>query len=268
MDYKIEALKMIEEGRVVFPLKDMDGNVTGVTGRHNTLKPKYITRGTGFFGNFDTERDEIIITEGVITVLTAQVYKYDNVVSFSGINPEKNFTDDVLKRIAKLNKRIILFFDNDKLGQRNAKALCAKMKEYGIDVYNYQPLYVRDMQEYIRQGLPINNILSITSKCFYTGVFSVANISVANRCYPFFKAHEENDDFDDDVLSWIENENKSIRKNMNDGYVTNVGTEVTIHIKSELNNEHNIELIKKVFGITENNKRITKVIVEETDVVF
>ncbi len=48
MNYKEEALKMIEQGRVIFPLTDMDGNITGVTGRHNTLKPKYITRGTGF----------------------------------------------------------------------------------------------------------------------------------------------------------------------------------------------------------------------------
>ena len=273
MNYKEEALKMIEQGRVVFPLTDMDGNITGVTGKLTLKKdptvPTYVVRGTGFFGNFNTERDEIIVTEGTVDVLMAQTYKYDNVIScLHAGNWKKVFTDDVLERLAKIKKKIIIFFDNDDLGQRNAKSLCEKMKEYGIDVYNYQPLYVRDMQEYIRQGLPINNILSITSKCFYTGVFSVANISVANRCYPYFKAHEENDDFDDDVLSWIKNENKSIRKNFNDGYVTNVGTEVTIHIKSELNNEHNIELIKKVFGITESNKRITKVIVEETDVVF
>lgn len=274
MNYKEEAIKMLEEGRVVFPLTDMDGNITGVTGKLTLKKdptvPTYVVRGTGFFGSIDTQKDEIIVTEGTVAALMAQTYKYDNVIScLHAANWKKVFTDDVLARLAETNKKIIIFFDNDDLGQKSAKALCAKMKEYGIDVYNYQPLYVRDMQEYIRQGLPINNILNITSKCFYTGVFSVANISVANRCYPFFKAHEENDDFDDDVISWIENENKNIRKNMNDGYVTNVGTEITIHIKPQLNNEHNIELIKKVFNITKNNKRVTKVIiVEETDMVF
>ena len=33
MNYKEEALKMIEEGRVVFPLRDIDGNITGVIGK-------------------------------------------------------------------------------------------------------------------------------------------------------------------------------------------------------------------------------------------
>ena len=37
-----------------------------------------------------------------------------------------------------MNKKFILFFDNDKMGQKSANMLCEKMKEYGIEVYNYQ----------------------------------------------------------------------------------------------------------------------------------
>ena len=158
MNYKYETLKMIEQGRVLFPLTDMDGNITGVIGRHNTLKPKYIIRGTGFFGNFNTERDEIIITEGVMDVITAQAYSYNNVVSFSCVNPEDAFNDDVLKRIAKLNKRIILFFDNDAIGQKSAKALRAKMDEYGIEVYNYQLDKAVDLIDFLKQGGSLDKI--------------------------------------------------------------------------------------------------------------
>ena len=158
MNYKEETLKMIEQGRVLFPLTDMDGNITGVMGRHNTLNPKYIIRGTGFFGNFNTERDEIIITEGVMDVITAQAYSYNNVVSFSCVNPEDAFNDDVLKRIAKLNKKIILFFDNDAIGQKSAKALRAKMDEYGIEVYNYQLENAVDLIDFLKQGGSLDKI--------------------------------------------------------------------------------------------------------------
>ncbi len=153
MNYKEEALKMIEEGRVVFPLRDIDGNITGVIGKLLFKKdpsvPTYVKRGKGFFGNFETQRNEIIITENLIGVLTAQSYKFDNVVTFSSIKPEDDFTDDVLKRISKLNKRIILFFDNDKLGQRNAKALRNKMEEYGMDVDCYLSEDTADLIDFL-----------------------------------------------------------------------------------------------------------------------
>lgn len=54
-----------------------------------------------------------------------------------------------------------------------------------------------------------------------------------------------------------------------DGYITNVGTEVTIHIKPEFNTKENIDRIKGEFGLTENNKRVTKIIIEEeTNIAF
>ena len=153
MNYKEEALKMIEEGRVVFPLRDIDGNITGVIGKLLFKKdpsvPTYVKRGKGFCGNFETQRNEIIITESLIDVLTAQSYKFDNVVTFSGIKPEDDFTDDVLKRIAKRNKKIILFLDNDELGQRNAKALRTKMEKNGIDVDCYLSEDTADLIDFL-----------------------------------------------------------------------------------------------------------------------
>ena len=82
-------------------------------------------------------------------MLTAQSYKFDNVVTFSGIKPEDDFTDDVLKRIAKRNKKIILFLDNDELGQRNAKALRTKMEKNGIDVDCYLSEDTADLIDFL-----------------------------------------------------------------------------------------------------------------------
>ena len=137
MNYKEEALKMIEEGRVVFPLRDIDGNITGVIGKLLFKKdpsvPTYVRRGKGFCGNFETQRNEIIVTESIRNVLIALAYKYDNFICAD----KDDFTNDVLKKLAKRNIKIILFLDNDELGQRNAKALRTKMEKYGIDVDCY-----------------------------------------------------------------------------------------------------------------------------------
>lgn len=149
MNYKDEAIRMLEQGREVYPLHDIDGNITGIVGRNPYLIPKYIVRGTGFFGNFNTEEDTIIITEGIMDVLIAQTQKHNNVVTFSGTVPEDNFTDDVLARIAEMNKKIIIFLDNDELGQKNAKALRAKMEQCGIDVDCYLPEDTADLMDFL-----------------------------------------------------------------------------------------------------------------------
>ncbi len=195
--------------------------------------------------------------------MTAQVYKHDNVVTLSSINPEEAFTDNFLKRIAKLNKRIILFFDNDALRQKSAKALRAKMEEYGIDVYTFQSDWATDMTEYLTLSYhSIDDIIKVSKNIFATATFAILKHS-------YYHWHRESDEFDDDVLPRLTEREKKLQHGEIDGYVTNVGTEITIHIKPELNTETNIERIKKDFGLTENNKRITKVIiVEETDIVF
>ena len=258
MNYKEEALIMLEEGRVIFPLKDMDGNVTGVTGKLLLKKdpsvPTYIVRGTGFFGSVDTERDEIIVTEGIMNVLTAQTYKYDNVICclHSG-NWKKVFTDDVLARLAEINKKIIIFFDNDELGQKNAKTLCSKMKEYGIDVYNYQSDEAADFTEFLAQGHSIETIINSTKEMFATGFFSMEGNAVQTFHYADHLGKH-------DVVSGIEDWQK--RASYNDGYVSNDGSIATIHIKPEYNNETNIEWVKRIFGLYE-KYGITEVQIEE-----
>ena len=260
MNYKEEALKMIEEGRVVFPLRDIDGNITGVIGKLLFKKdlsvPTYVKRGKGFCGNFETQRNEIIITESIRNVLIALAYKYDNFICAD----KDDFTDDVLKKLAKRNKKIILFLDNDELGQRNAKALRTKMEKYGIDVYTFQSTNgITDMSEYLRKVYnSIEDIIEVSNNIFYTGHFSIAGDRLPRE-------HREENDYDDEVLPRLSERDKRVTKGIIDGYVTNIGTKITIHIKPEFNTEGNIERIKKDFGLTENNKRVSEIIVEEVD---
>lgn len=255
MNYKEKALKMLEEGRVVFPVMDIEGNITGVIGRHNTLSPKYITCGTGFFGNFSTKQNEIIITEGITDVFMAQMYKYDNVVCPVCLNPEDCFNDNVLKTLSKINKKIILFFDNDNLGQKSAKAILDKMKKHGIDAFNYQHSGIVDMTDFLKKGYSPETLLAPVNNLFSTGIFTVNGAAAQ-------KFHDTNNNYDDDVVS-----EKDVRQlllnNDIDGYVSNIGTEVTIHIKPELKTEANIEFIKTIFGLYKKHG-VTKVTIEET----
>jgi hypothetical protein len=75
---------------------------------------------------------------------------------------------------------------------------------------------------------------------FFTGLFKLEE-DVINTAQ---KAHgsENYDDNGPDEFS------KKVFGSF-DGYVTNVGNVLTIHIKSELNTESNIKSIKKVFGL-------------------
>ena len=89
---------------------------------------------------------------------------------------------------------------------------------------------------------------------FFTGVFSINGMTVQ-------KAHSETDNYNDDVVSRLDKIGEPFCS-FSDGYVTNVGTETVIHIKPEHNTADNINYIKEIFGLTENNG-VSKVAVEE-----
>ena len=134
------------------------------------------------------------------------------------------------------------------------------MEKYGIDVYTFQSTNgIMDMSEYLRKVYnSIEDIIEVSNNIFYTGHFSIAGDRLP-------RGHREEDDFDDDVLPRLSERDKRVTKGIIDGYVTNTGTKITIHIKPEFNTEGNIERVKKDFGLTENNKRVSEVIVEEVD---
>ena len=84
---------------------------------------------------------------------------------------------------------------------------------------------------------------------FYTGIFSINGDALMIR-------HDGNNEFDDDVLSRIDDkEKKLVRRKA--GYVSNTGTIATIHIKKRHNKPDKIMYIRdqfnlhKYYGVTE-----------------
>ncbi len=90
---------------------------------------------------------------------------------------------------------------------------------------------------------------------FYTGVYGLNGRSVR-------RVHDENDAFDDDVFSWVDKKNKKLLGRTKMIYVSNIGSEATIHLKPKLNTPYNISLIKDEFGLHD-IFGVTKVNVEE-----
>ena len=84
---------------------------------------------------------------------------------------------------------------------------------------------------------------------FYTGIFSMNGDALMTL-------HDGDNEFDDDVLSRIDNrEKKLVRRRA--GYVSNTGTIATIHIKKRHNKPDKIMHIRdqfnlhKYYGVTE-----------------
>ena len=156
--YDIE--KMLLEGRVIFPIVNTKGEVCGASGRIHKNKSgqaKYINRGKGFIGNILTEEKTIIITEGNITVLLAQLQKYDNVLAYAGFD----MSDEDIAFFKEKDKNVILFFDQDECGKKAANRLAERFKNIGVNVYIFETHASIDMIEYLMQGNSIDDIIKL-----------------------------------------------------------------------------------------------------------
>ena len=71
---------------------------------------------------------------------------------------------------------------------------------------------------------------------FITGTFSLGGMTTQ-------RIHGA--EFDDDVLSWVDETDVEF---CTDGYISNVGSVVTIHIRPGYS-EHNLAFVKKMFGV-------------------
>ena len=71
---------------------------------------------------------------------------------------------------------------------------------------------------------------------FATGAFTADGLTI--------QKYHDKEPFDDDVVSRI---SETYKASFPDGYVSNIGSTVTIHIKKELNTADTIEFIKKIF---------------------
>lgn len=152
--YDVE--KMLAEGRTIFPVVDHNGQVVGAVGRSQNAQPKYRCVGKGFVGNVLTENKVIVLTEGFIDVLVAQAQKNDNVVGVVG-----EVTDEAICMFAERKKTVILFFDRDEYGKKQAAKLSERMRNAGIAVYIYETDTTIDMLQYLMQGNSVESVMRI-----------------------------------------------------------------------------------------------------------
>lgn len=153
------AAEMLLQGRTIFPMKDINGNVCGCVGRCMSLSPRNKLIGTqGFVGKLDTREDTLIFVEGALAPMQAEAGGYDNVIGVFTIDV---FTEDVLNKIKSLDKRVILFFDQDEAGRTEARELLSKMQAYEINAHMIETERAIDAQELFLRGYTVKHILNM-----------------------------------------------------------------------------------------------------------
>ena len=129
-------------GSVVFPVCDLDGNVTGMYGRKITA---YLRTGTPLHtylpgphkGVWNEEAlavsKEIILCESIIDALTFWCADFRNVTASYGVS---GFTADHRAAFQKHGtKKVLIAYDRDDAGEKAALALADELMAMGIDCY-------------------------------------------------------------------------------------------------------------------------------------
>lgn len=126
-----KGLHDIFRGRIIFPIKNIQGEVIAFGGRViDDSKPKYLNspdtvifkKGENLYG-LDMARQEIrkkgfvIITEGYLDVITAHQRGFSNTIAPLGTA----LTEAHLSRLKRFTKKAILVFDGDEAGRIAAK---------------------------------------------------------------------------------------------------------------------------------------------------
>ena len=130
--------------RIMFPIKDLYGNVVAYSGRKfdDSDAPKYINtketiifkKGNILYNYFSAleeirRKKEIIICEGFMEVIRLYSIGIKNVVALMGTS----FTNDQLEVIKKLNVNVILNLDNDDPGKLAAFQIGETLSKNGIN---------------------------------------------------------------------------------------------------------------------------------------
>ena len=151
---KVDLMKMLRDGRVLYPLTDLNGDLSGVAGwKKEPGNPVYSVWGAGFYGNVKTEKDTLIFTEGVAEVQQAQRNGYDHVIGIMAVDLDALFSEGVLKQIAEMKKNVILSFGQDNMGKEAADRLARRMRAAGIPVsiHVYQPGNPKDQLGFLNR---------------------------------------------------------------------------------------------------------------------
>ena len=151
--------EMLLEGRTIFPVVNLNGEVCGAVGRSSGLQPIYKCTAKGFIGNILTKEKVIILTEGYVDVLLSQMQRVDNVIGVVG----GDVNDETIEFFKKKHKTVILFFDQDNYGKKYAVKTAERMKNAGIGVYIFETNIAIDMQQYLMKGNSVESVIKIAN---------------------------------------------------------------------------------------------------------
>ncbi len=154
------------DGRLMFPLIDVRGRVCGFGGRilpscDTKEQPKYLNSSESdlfaksrfLYGLFQAKRairelDVAIVVEGYFDVIALHQPGFQNVVATCGTS----LSEDHLKTLTRLCKKVVIFFDRDKAGiNATIKAVDVALK-MGIVVYGIPFESKLDPDEFLLDG--------------------------------------------------------------------------------------------------------------------
>jgi len=126
-------------GRVTFPIRDGAGQIVGFGGRSlGEQQPKYLNspesplfhKGSVLYGFYEArtairERDQVVIVEGYMDVITLAQFGFANVVANLG-------TALTESQLRKTRNQVVVFFDGDRAGQAAAMRVFEISAKAGI----------------------------------------------------------------------------------------------------------------------------------------
>lgn len=158
------ALQDIFRGRMMVPFMDSQSRSIGFTGRHITddaFGPKYLnTPATALFDKSRfifglsvardaiREKDEVVVSEGNLDVLTSFQSGVKNVVASSGTA----LTLAQLKTLSRITKNVKLAFDQDKAGLSATERVIPLAQEAGVTLSIVDLSGAKDPDELINQS--------------------------------------------------------------------------------------------------------------------
>jgi len=145
-------------GSLVFPILDVEGNVSEIYGRKVGKQKSGINHlylpgpHRGLWNPDCLKSSEIILTESVIDALTFWVNGLKNVTCIYGT---EGFTEDHLEAFKRhKTQRVYLAYDRDKAGDRAAERDAERLQSHGIECFRVKFPAGHDANEYALKVTP------------------------------------------------------------------------------------------------------------------
>ncbi|MDD2565650.1 MAG: DNA primase [Candidatus Gracilibacteria bacterium] len=165
----VSAFKDKFYSRIVFPISNFTGNVVGFTGRVlDSSLPKYLNSPTtkifdksSILYGLNLAKSEIskkgfvIIVEGQMDTISLHQYGFTNTIAISGTA----LTEEQIKLLKRLTKKIYLSLDNDNAGINATFASLDATINEDIDVKIINFGEAKDPDEYLKSGKDFGEII-------------------------------------------------------------------------------------------------------------